>query len=139
MTAQLSAQDALVATMIAVSAADGALSDLETDSIKRMIAVLPIFDSYDPAHLPTVAQIVFDLFEDEDGVDALVGLVADALPGTLNETAYALACDVAAADGTVQMEELRLLEIIRHDMNVDRLVASAIERGARARHARLPG
>jgi len=138
MTSQLSAQDALVATMIAVSAADGTLSDRETDSISRMITVLPVFEGYDPAHLPTVAQIVFDLFEDEDGVDALVGLVAESLPGTLNETAYALACDVAAADGTVQMEELRLLEILRHDMNVDRLTASAIERGARARHARLP-
>lgn len=138
MSAQLSPQDALVATMIAVSAADGTLSDQETASISRMIAVLPVFQDYDPAHVPTVAQIVFELFEDEDGVDALVGLIADALPGTLNETAYALACDVAAADGTVKMEELRLLEIIRHDMNVDRLVASAIERGARARHARLP-
>lgn len=138
MSAQLTPQDALVATMIAVSAADGALSDEEMNSISRMIAVLPIFKGYDPAHVATVAQTVFDLFEDEDGVDALVGLVADALPGTLNETAYALACDVAAADGTVQMEELRLLEILRHDMNVDRLVASAIERAARARHARLP-
>ena len=138
MSAQLTPQDALVATMIAVSAADGTLSDTEMDSISRMIAVLPIFDKYDPAHVPTVAQTVFDLFEDEDGVDALIGLIAESLPGTLNETAYALACDVAAADGSVQMEELRLLEIIRHDMNVDRLTASAIERGARARHARLP-
>ena len=138
MSAQLTPQDALVATMIAVSAADGTLSDTEMDSISRMIAVLPIFDQYDPAHVPTVAQTVFDLFDDEDGVDALIGLIAESLPGTLNETAYALACDVAAADGSVQMEELRLLEIIRHDMNVDRLTASAIERGARARHARLP-
>lgn len=138
MSAQLTPQDALVATMIAVSAADGTLSDEETASITRMISVLPVFKGYELSHVPTVAQTVFDLFEDEDGVDALVGLVRDALPGTLNETAYALACDVAAADGAIQMEELSLLEILRHDLNVDRLTASAIERGARARHARLP-
>ncbi|QPH55490.1 tellurite resistance TerB family protein [Pontivivens ytuae] len=138
MSAQLSAQDALVATMIATSAADGQLSDAELDSIRRMIAVLPVFDGYDPKQVGSVAQTVFDLFEEEDGLDALVGLVKDALPGTLNETAYALACDVSAADGTVQMEELRLLEILRHDLEVDRLTSSAIERGARARHARLP-
>lgn len=138
MSAQLTPQDALVATMIATSAADGTLEDVEMDSISRMISVLPVFDGYDPAHVPTVAQIVFDLFEDEDGIDALVGLVGESLPGTLNETAYALACDVAAADGDIQMEELRLLEILRHDLNVDRLTSAAIERGARARHARLP-
>ena len=138
MSAQLTPQDALVATMIATSAADGTLEDVEMDSISRMITVLPIFDGYDPAHVATVAQIVFDLFEDEDGIDALVGLIGESLPGTLNETAYALACDVAAADGDIQMEELRLLEILRHDLNVDRLTSAAIERSARARHARLP-
>ena len=134
MSAQLTPQDALVATMIATSAADGTLEDVEMDSISRMISVLPVFDGYDPAHVPTVAQIVFDLFEDEDGIDALVGLVGESLPGTLNETAYALACDVAAADGTLAETELRLLEEIRYELDVDRLHAAAIERGARARH-----
>ena len=59
------------------------------------------------------------------------------LPEKLRETAYALACDVAAADGTIAQEELRLLEIIRHELRVGRLPAAAIERGARARHTVL--
>ena len=56
------------------------------------------------------------------------------LPERLYETAYALACDVAAADGTLNESELRLLEEIRYELNIDRLHAAAIERGARARH-----
>jgi hypothetical protein len=32
---------------------------------------------------------------------------------------------------------MRLLEIIRHELGIERLAAAAIERGARARHARL--
>ena len=74
------------------------------------------------------------LFEQEDGLDALFGLVREALPERLYETAYALACDVAAADGALDEAELRLLEEIRYELNIDRLHAAAIERGARARH-----
>ena len=60
--------------------------------------------------------------------------IATALPKPLRETAYALACDVAAADGKPVEEELQLLEMIRHRLSVDRLVAAAIERAALARH-----
>ena len=49
-----------------------------------------------------LSQTVFDLFEQEDGLDALFGLVRENLPDRLFETAYALACDVAAADGHLQ-------------------------------------
>ena len=35
--------------------------------------------------------------------------------------------------------ELRLLEEIRYELDIDRLHAAAIERGARARHAHLIG
>jgi hypothetical protein len=55
----------------------------------------------------------------------------------LRETAYALACDVVAADGRATQEELRLLELLRHRLEVGRLPAAAIERGARARHRRI--
>jgi hypothetical protein len=77
---------------------------------------------------------VFDLFGEEDGLDALFGLIRNDLPERLYETAYALACDVAAADGQLKEAELRLLEEIRYEFNIDRLHAAAIERGARARH-----
>ena len=58
----------------------------------------------------------------------------ETLPEKLYETAYAIACDVVAADGAAGQEELRLLEMIRHELELDRLIAAGIERGARARH-----
>jgi tellurite resistance protein len=98
------------------------------------VNMLPVFVDFDLDHLNTTSQVVFDLFEQEDGLDALFGLVREALPERLHETAYALACDVAAADGTLDEAELRLLEEIRYELNIDKLHAAAIERGARARH-----
>ena len=62
--------------------------------------------------------------------------IRDALPERLNETAYALACDVVAADGKLPDMELRMLEEVREELAVDRLHAAAIEWGARVRHLR---
>ncbi|NNU80918.1 tellurite resistance TerB family protein [Halovulum dunhuangense] len=130
-----SAEDALVAVMIAASASDEALSAPEMIWILRIVESLPVFENYDRERIAQVSRAVFDLFTEEEGLDALFGLVRDALPESLFETAYALACDVIAADGKARTVELRLLEEIREELAIDRLAAAAIERGARARFA----
>lgn len=133
----LSAQDSLVALMVAVSASDEDIRTAELVKINAAVNILPVFSGYDADRMKQVSQTVFDLFEQEDGLDALFGLVRDALPERLYETAYALACDVAAADGHLEETELRLLEEMRYELSLDRLHAAAIERGARARHLAL--
>lgn len=133
-TDNLGAQDALVALMIAVSASDENIRTAELIKIQSAVNNLPVFADYDDDRMNVTAQIVFDLFEQEDGLDALFGLIRKNLPERLFETAYALACDVAAADGRIGETELRLLEEIRYELDLDRLHAAAIERGARARH-----
>lgn len=120
--------------MIAVSASDENIRTAELVKIQSNVNMLPVFASYDIDRMKRLSQTVFDLFEQEDGLDALFGLIRDNLPERLYETAYALACDVAAADGALAEPELRILEEIRYELEIDRLHAAAIERGARARH-----
>lgn len=132
--ASLSPQDALIAVMIAVSAADEQLRTPELVAIQRTVNHMPVFADYDADRIRQVAQTVFDLFEEEDGLDALFGLIRDSLPVRLHETAYALACDVVAADGRLREVELRMLEEVREELAIDRLHAAAIEWGARVRH-----
>ncbi|GLS85480.1 tellurite resistance protein [Cypionkella aquatica] len=132
----LSPQDALLAVMIAVSASDENMRTAELVAIQRTVNHMPVFANYDADRMRVVAQTVFDLFEEEDGLEALFGLIRDALPERLNETAYALACDVATADGSLREVELRMLEEVREELNIDRLHAAAIEWGARVRHMR---
>lgn len=133
----MSAQDALAALMIAMSAADADIRTAELVKINNAINNLPVFADYDPDHLAGLTETVFALFEQEDGLEALFGLIRECLPEKLNETAYALACDVAAADGAIGETEARMLEEIRYELEIDRLHAGAIERGARARHMTL--
>jgi tellurite resistance protein len=130
-------QDCLVAIMVAVSVSDENIRTSELMTIETIVNHLPVFAKYDADRIKTVSSTVFDLFSEEDGLDALFGLVRDNLPERLFETAYALACDVAASDGKTREAELRLLEEIRYELDLDRLHAAAIERGARARYITL--
>ncbi len=128
---------ALVFTMVLVSAAEGIMTDAELDSISRQVRYLPVFRNFDHERLTQVGRQCADLLRREDGLDLACDMIAEALPQRLRETAYVLACDVAAADGTLAEEELRLLDMLRHRLNIDRLVAVAIERATYARHASL--
>jgi tellurite resistance protein len=132
----MTAQDALVAVMVAVCASDEDIRTAELVAIERIVRQMPVFSDYDPDRLKRVAQTVFDLFAEEEGLDALFGLIREALPERLRETAYALACDVIAADGKLPEMELRMLEEVREELAIDRLHAAAIEWGARVRHMR---
>ncbi len=130
----LSPEDSLIAVMLVTSISDEQVETAELLRIDASVNHLPVFATYDMDRAAKVSRVVFDLMTEEDGLDALFGLVRENLPDYLWETAYALACDVAAADGTLHGPELRILEEIRHELNIDRLRAAAIEYGARARH-----
>ena len=130
-TPSLSPQDALVTLMIAASVSDEKIRTAELVAIQTMVNHLPIFSDYDLDRFPKLSQLVFDLFEEEDGLDALFGLIRDSLPEKLYETGYGLACTVVAADGMLGEIELRFLQEIRYELNIPRLSAAAIDHGVR--------
>ncbi|MGB0306615.1 MAG: tellurite resistance TerB family protein, partial [Paracoccaceae bacterium] len=93
----LTSQDCLVTLMMAISASDGRILTAELVKIQSAVNHLPIFADYDVDRFTLMSQVVFNLFEKEDGLDMLFGLIRENLPDRLFETAYALCCDVAAA------------------------------------------
>jgi tellurite resistance protein len=128
---------ALIYAMVIGAASDEHIADSELDAIRGIVGYLPIFRDFEKANLAQIAAAATDLLSEEDGLDAAIGLMKSGLPQRLRPTAYALACDVVAADGEAKQEELRYLEMLRHELDVDRLTAAAIERGAAARYARV--
>jgi tellurite resistance protein len=130
-------QSALIYTMVMVSAADRDMTDPELHTIGDIVKHLPVFADYDQSRITQTAQDCAQLLADPEGLDKALAMIGKALPDKLRETAYALACDVAAADGRVTQEELRLLEWLRHGLSIGRLNAAAIEYGAKVRYAAL--
>ncbi|MFI0397009.1 tellurite resistance TerB family protein [Paracoccus jiaweipingae] len=133
----LSHCDALVALMVAVSASDSNIRTSELIAIERIVDHTPIFATYDIDRIRAVSQTVISLFEEEDGLAAFFGLIRESLPDILFDTAYALACDVAAADGRLTDAEAEMLAEIRAELDIDRLHAAAIELAAKARHRQI--
>eukprot|EP00998_Keelungia_sp_KM082_P001272 NODE_11508_length_463_cov_0.726190_g11485_i0.p1 GENE.NODE_11508_length_463_cov_0.726190_g11485_i0~~NODE_11508_length_463_cov_0.726190_g11485_i0.p1 ORF type:complete len:153 (-),score=7.05 NODE_11508_length_463_cov_0.726190_g11485_i0:3-413(-) len=132
----LNLHTALISTMVIVSAADREMTDRELFTIGEIVRTLPVFADYEEEHLPDDAATCVDMLNGDQKLDEIIGKIRAVLPKKIYDTAYALACDVAVSDGQLSQEELRMLEMLRHGLDVDRLTAAAIERGSAVRYAR---
>jgi tellurite resistance protein len=136
MSSTISPQTALIYCMVIAAVANDKLAKTEIGTIGEIARGLPAFKDLHPDQMSIAIGDCSSLLDQADGLDAVIGLVKEALPRRLRETAYALACDVVAADGIAEQPELRWLEMLRDELGINRLHAAAIERGARARYAR---
>ncbi|HEX3665416.1 MAG TPA: tellurite resistance TerB family protein [Rhizomicrobium sp.] len=125
---------ALVYVMVVVSASDGNMSESELRTIGDIVRTLPVFRDFDHHRLLSASRECADILQEPDGLDAVMGLIRDALPESLRETAYWLALEVALTDAQVKLEEVRMVELLRRCLSIDRLTAAALDRAAEARY-----
>ena len=133
----LNPHSALVYIMVLVSAADNKMTLRELKQIGEQVRNLPIFQGFDEEELIPLSEDCAKKLSALGGLDQVLDLIIASLPAKLSETAYAIACEIAAADLHVEQEELQLLQQLRYRLDLDRLTAAAIERGVRARHTTL--
>jgi uncharacterized membrane protein YebE (DUF533 family) len=133
----LNAPEALVLTMVLVAAADGHMSDREIGTMSGLVQTLPAFHDFTTPQLQSATEAAVGLLNEEDGLKHAGRLVRAALSPRLRETAYALACEVIAGDRGSKPASFDMLEFVRDELQLDPLVATAIERGVRARHTRV--
>jgi hypothetical protein len=130
----LDPQEALVCTMVLVAAAGEAITDGEIGVMSGLVQTLPVFRGFSADRLAAATDRAVELLREAEGLAHAGRLIRDSLPPRLRETAYALACEVAAADFFKDRASVAILELIRDELALDPLVAAAIERGARARY-----
>jgi uncharacterized membrane protein YebE (DUF533 family) len=133
----LDAQEALACAMVLAAAADGGITDREIGVMASLVQTLPVFQGFSAANLDLATDAAVTLLGEPDGLAHGAQLMRDALEYRLRETAYALACEVIAADHSAKQPSLQMLEFFVGELEIDPLVAAAIERGVRARHQRL--
>ncbi len=131
---QLDPPEALVCTMVLVAAADGGMTDREIDVMAGQVQTLPAFRDFSSEQLDIATEAAVELLNEEDGLRHAARLIRTALSPRLRETAYALACEVVAADDVAGQQSLEMLAFVQAELNLDHLVAAAIERGVRARY-----
>ena len=92
---------ALIYVMVLMSAADSDMTDRELYTMGEIVRVLPVFRDYNTDLLPQAAADCAEILAQDDGLDAVIEVVNESLPSNLRETAYALACDIAAVEGQI--------------------------------------
>ncbi|WP_031551453.1 tellurite resistance TerB family protein [Parvularcula oceani] len=135
----LSPQDAVIYLMVMTSASDGMITEKELRTIGRVVRSYPLFSPADEQNLVETSEKAGALMASEGGLHKVIEAVAAALPSHLGETAYAAAVDVVTADEALNMEEIRILELVRDALDVSDDGAAAIEHAARARHMTVEG
>ena len=128
--------EALIAVMVVTASSDDGISDREMARIATLVARSPVFEGYDEADMAKATNAAVDAANGALGIEGLLDAAVAAIPERLHDTAYALAVEVAVVDLDLPQEELRLLEMLRDRLSVDRLVTAAIEAAARARMRR---
>ena len=124
---------ALVYTMVIVTGAESRISATERNIMGDIVGHLPVFRGFDVGKLAGHLNDCATLLGKDDGLEETLEAIKAALPPRLRETAYAIACDLVASDGQATQDELQILDLLRERLEIDRLIAAAIERGARAR------
>ena len=130
-------QEALVCTMVLVAAAGDGISDREIGVMTGLVQTLPVFHEFSTQRLEVAANAAVELLREENGLNHAVGLIRDSLEPRLRETAYALACEIIAADRSANQGSLQMLEMVREELHLDPLASAGIERATRARHQKI--
>lgn len=134
---QLTPQEAIIFLMVTASASDGTINHSELRTIGRVVRSFPLFSDADENNLVSISERAGELMSSEGGLQKVMDGAAQALPAHLAETAYAAVVDVVTADESLNLEEIRMLELIRDALGVSDEGAAAIEHAARARHMTL--
>lgn len=136
MTRKLSPQEALIYAMITTAATDNQMSDPELKRIGSIVKELPAFDGFDENTLVEHAQACGLLMSGTDGLNKVLDSISESLPDHMRETAYALACEVAASDEVFRVEERRFLQLLANRLHLTQLTCAALARAAAVRHQR---
>lgn len=129
--------EALIYLMVVTSASDRDMTDVELARIGDVVRSWPIFEDFRHDRLIKVAQGCQKLLHEDGGLDRVLNMARDAVPAHLHDTAYAAVFEVASVDMEMRMEEVRILQRVRHHLNVDAQTVAAIERATKIRHRTL--
>ena len=136
-TDTMNAPEALILTIVLVSAADGGITDREIGVMSGLVQTLPAFQDFTTDALADVTERAANLLNEDDGLAHAGRLMREALSPKLRETAYALACEIVAGGQGARRQSLDMLDFVRGELGLDTLISAAIERGVRARYQRV--
>ena len=117
--------EAFAAIALIAVAADGYMTDSETQVISTSLSRMQLFSSYPEKAMLKMIDKLLDSLQ-RDGVDVLFNAAIATLPDDLKETAFAVATDIILSDGEVTDEEENFLNDLHHLLEIPEEIALKI-------------
>lgn len=116
--------------------ADGTVDERETTTLRRLLSEHDLFAALTPEVADMLIQLGTDAISFAGGAERRVRMIAKALPGRTNRlAAYAMACEVCAADEQVADSELRYLAALRRSLAISEQEHAELLTAAKERRA----
>ena len=122
----LDSKEAFAAILLALIAADGAITNEECDDFIARVSRMHLYEGMDTKALLDIVRKLHNIANLE-GSKALAQLGAKSLPPKLRETAYCNALDMAFSDKKLHGKEKALIKKLAEWLSIDPAQATRIE------------
>ncbi len=122
---QLTPAEAFAAIALTAVAADGYITESETQIISNTVSRMQLFSQYSNDEKRSMIDRLFCQIK-EQGYDRLMESAIAQLPADLKETVFAIATDITLADGELSDEEENLLNALYSSLDIKEETANKI-------------
>jgi uncharacterized membrane protein YebE (DUF533 family) len=122
---KLTPQESFAGVLLAASACDGHISDDECSNLTAAVSRMRLFQRVNEKEFSQVMDKLVGILK-KKGPDVLLEGCCETLPKELVNAAFANACNIVLADGTVDTEERDFIEKLRTKLNVEPQTAKSI-------------
>jgi tellurite resistance protein len=110
--AKLSKEESFAAITLAAVAADGVITEEEANGLIMGLARMKLYSGFNSNQMGSMLNKLVGIVR-KQGVEVLVNQAKESLPKELLETAFAVATDLALADGEIASQEKEILTKIQ--------------------------
>jgi tellurite resistance protein len=122
---KLNKEESFAAITLSAIAADGYITDEEAIGIITGLTKMKLFQNYDTNKMRAMFKKLLNIIRRQN-IDALIKMSNENLSPEFRETAFAVATDLALADGTIDQSEKDILTKIQETLEISEDVAIKI-------------
>ncbi len=118
----LDVQESFVGVLYAVIAADGQITQEEGQDFITMCSRAKVMASVTGNQWRNIMTKLSKLLK-KGGPEAVINLAVQNIPKEMSAGVFAYACELVFADGTADVEEQKILDIIKKELEIDDALA----------------
>lgn len=114
----LNQQESFVGVLYAIIAADGTITNEEAQDFMTMVSRAKIMSTINGNQWRDIMNKISKLMK-KGGAEAVVNLAVQNIPNDMKAGVFCYACELVFADGYADVDEQKILDIIKTELNID--------------------